>query len=73
MDRDDVTAGGDEAGGVEVAEVVQLDVVQPSSLQRLAPPVPDTVLMRRLVAVAEQPLLLASSADFSNVLGDEID
>jgi hypothetical protein len=42
-----------------VSEVVGLYTAQACSLQRLAPPVADAVLVDWLAALAEQPLLIA--------------
>lgn len=73
LDGDDIAACGDEARRIEVPEVVQLDAAQPGGVQRLAPPVADTVLVHRPTTLAEKPLLVADCADLSDVLGDEID
>lgn len=58
LDGHDVAPGGDEAGGVEVPQVVELDAGQFGVVQCLAPPVADGVLVRRALAVpGEEPTI----------------
>ncbi len=51
-----VTPGRDEAGGIEVPQVMQADALEPRVPKRLAPPVTHRVLMRgRVACPLEQP------------------
>ena len=52
---------------------MELDAAQSRSLEGLAPPVADAVLMDWPAARAEQPLLVADRSNLSDVFGDEID
>jgi len=65
LHRDDVAPGRDQAGGVEVPQVVEADVWQ---LRRVAgrPPAPrDCVVVERVVSDGEQPPVGLAFADVS--------
>ena len=51
LDGHNVATGGDQAGGVEVSEVVELDAGEAGVAQCLAPPVANCVLVRWVVAL----------------------
>ena len=60
LDGDDVAAGGDEPGGVEVPEVVQLHAREAGRGERRPPAVADGVLVWRLAGVPRgDPRVLA--------------
>jgi hypothetical protein len=72
LDGDDVAAGGDQSGGVEVPEVVQLDAAQAGRGQRRPPAVADGVLVRRLAGFpGEEPGALRASG--GDVPGEQVD
>src|SRR6478752_6445619 len=74
LDGHDVAPGGDEAGGVEVPQVVELDAGQFGVAQCLAPPVADGVVVRRAVAVpGEEPTIITGGAVGGDVLGQDGD
>lgn len=73
MDRYDVAPRRDEAGGVEVAQVVELDARHPGVAQRLAPPVADGVLVWRVVTLpGEEPPILADGVVGGDVFGEHV-
>lgn len=54
-------------------QVVELDAGQSGVAQRLAPPVPDGVLVRWVVALPdEEPPILAGAAVSADVLGEHV-
>jgi hypothetical protein len=72
LDGDDVAAGGDEPGGVEVPEVVQLHAREAGRGERRPPAVADGVLVRRLAGVpGEEPGALRAVG--GDVPGEQVD
>lgn len=55
-------------------QVMELDPGQASAAERLAPPVSDGVLMRRVVVLAsEEPLRLSGGTEVGDVLREQFD
>jgi hypothetical protein len=72
LDGDDVATGGDEPGGVEVPEVVQLDAAEAGCGERRPPTVADGVLVGWLVGVpGEEPG--APRAVGGDMRGEQVD
>jgi hypothetical protein len=72
LNGDDVAAGGDDPGGVEVPEVVQLDAAEARRGERRPPAVSDGVLVRRLAGLAgEEPGALRAVG--GDVPGEQVD
>jgi hypothetical protein len=63
LDGHDVASGGDQAGGVEVAQVVEADLRQASSQSGGSPTPGDGVVVHRVITDHEEPSLRAAVVD----------